>query len=135
MDIRSEFWSAVKKSENRVVNKTKKPSKVITLYNESAHYYDVITNENLGNDIDAEIMYLITKTKKEREIIQELEEEDLEWRRNKWRKENRVREFASFTPSSSSSAGAGGGSGNRTTVSTNNYVQEGYVVNGYFGNN
>lgn len=141
MDIRSEFWSAVEKAKTQKVVKKVKNSKIITLSNEPAYYYDIITNENLNNDIDAEIMSKMTKVKGEKKITKfsMLETvEESERRRREWRLRNNMFEKAStFSPSAAAAAaaagaaGAGGGSGNRRIIEETMYVVDDYVFPGY----
>jgi hypothetical protein len=137
MNIRSEFWSAVEKSYSSTTTKKAKSGKVITLSNEPAYYEDVLTMESHSNDIDAEIMYLMTKTKAEK--IQKFSlletDEDIELRRREWRIRNNMFEMATvFTPTAaassaaSSAAGSGGGS---IRIDDSDYVVNDYVVRGY----
>jgi hypothetical protein len=112
MDIRSEFWSAVEKSKNKKEVKPKSSIKKFSFNTEPAYYLDIKTNENLNNEIDAQILYQMTKTKSfdESDQLQQTFDEAEEIRR-KWRLKNSMRESTSFSqnnPSSSSSAGAGG---------------------------
>jgi len=122
MDIRSEFWSAVEKSGNKKEVKPKSSIKKFSFNNEPAYYLDIKTNENLNNDIDAQILYQMTKTNPENESYQSETEiiDDAEMRRRKWRLENNMREANTFTqnnPSySSSSAGR--------RPDSNNYVDD-----------
>ena len=113
MDIRSEFWSAVEKSKNKKEVKPKSSIKKFSFNNEPAYYLDIKTNENLNNDIDAQILYQMTKTNSVNEY-EELTQtfEDAEKMRKKWRLQNNMRESTVFTqnsPSSSSSSAGGGG--------------------------
>lgn len=124
MDIRSEFWSAVEKSKNKKEVNPKSSIKKFSFNNEPAYYLDIKTNENLTNDIDAQILYQMTKTNSVNEY-QELTQtfEDAEKMRKKWRLENNMRESTAFTQNSpsSSSSSAGGGGGRRDT---SNYVDD-----------
>lgn len=126
MDIRSEFWSAVEKSKNKKEVKPKSSIKKFSFNNEPAYYLDIKTNENLTNDIDAQILYQMTKTNSVNESYQSQTQtfEDAEMMRRKWRLQNNMRESTAFTqntPSSSSSSSAG------RRPDFNNYVDDGYI--------
>lgn len=126
MDIRSEFWSAVEKSKNKKEVNSKSSIKKFSFNNEPAYYLDIKTNENLSNDIDAQILYQMTKTNSVNESYQSQTQtfEDAEKMRRKWRLQNNMRESTAFTQNSpsSSSSSAGAGSGGRRD--TSNYVDD-----------
>jgi hypothetical protein len=122
MDIRSEFWSAVEKSENKKEVKPKSSIKKFSFNNEPAYYLDIKTNENLNNDIDAQILYQMTKTNSVNESYQSQPQsfEDVEMRRRKWRLENNMREANTFTQNNPSSSSSSAG----RRPDSNNYVDD-----------
>jgi hypothetical protein len=122
MDIRSEFWSAVEKSGNKKEVKPKSSIKKFSFNNEPAYYLDIKTNENLNNDIDAQILYQMTKTNPENESYQSETEiiDDAEMRRRKWRLENNMREANTFTQNNPSSPSSSAG----RRPDSNNYVDD-----------
>jgi hypothetical protein len=83
---------------------------------------DIKTNENLNNDIDAQILYQMTKTNPENESYQSETEiiDDAEMRRRKWRLENNMREANTFTQNNPSSSSSSAG----RRPDSNNYVDD-----------
>jgi hypothetical protein len=122
MDIRGEFWSAFEKSGNQKEVKKKSTIKNFSFNNEPAYYFDIKTNENLDNDIDAQILYQMTKTNPENESYQSETEiiDDAEMRRRKWRLENNMREANTFTQNNPSSSSSSAG----RRPDSNNYVDD-----------
>jgi hypothetical protein len=126
MDIRGEFWSAFEKSKNQKEVKKKSTIKNFSFNNEPAYYFDIKTNENLDNDIDAQILYQMTK-KTQMNSVNESHQyhsqsfDDNEKMRRKWRLDNDKRESNIFTQNNQSSTPNDG-----FRPDTNSYV-DGYV--------